>query len=244
MQSISRIPDPVLRSIYIKETGNTLKIEESVLIAELNKIFITERNKKKDLPPEPDITLIEQSVEVQHDRVNEVEVSIQLQERESIRLLINYGLNKIEEEHHLYEVLLKELEDVEFQTPVYNKILQIFKEKLRGGHVIDSEYFLEHAQEDIKKEVIDMIELRYEISNNWENKKIYVPREEELLSRSAYENIIRLKHKIIKKLLEENMNEIKQLDDEDEIERLQRVNIELNKIKVDLGKKLGIIVGI
>ena len=244
VQSISRIPDPVLRSIYIKETGNTLKIEESVLIAELNKIFITERNKKKDLPPEPDITLIEQSVEVQHDRVNEVEVSIQLQERESIRLLINYGLNKIEEEHHLYEVLLKELEDVEFQTPVYNKILQIFKEKLRGGHVIDSEYFLEHAQEDIKKEVIDMIELRYEISNNWENKKIYVPREEELLSRSAYENIIRLKHKIIKKLLEENMNEIKQLDDEDEIERLQRVNIELNKIKVDLGKKLGIIVGI
>ena len=32
--------------------------------------------------------------------------------------------------------------------------------------------------------------------------------------------------------------------DEEEIERLQKVNIELNKIKVDLGKKLGIIVGI
>jgi hypothetical protein len=39
------------------------------------------------------------------------------------------------------------------------------------------------------------------------------------------------------------MTEIKRLKEADEIERLQRVNIELNKIKVELGKKLGIIVG-
>lgn len=221
-----------------------LRIEESVLIAELNKIFITERNKRKNLPPEPDITLIEQSIDVQHDKINGVEESLKLQERESIRLLINYGLNKIEEEHHLFEFLLQELEEVEFQTPIYNKIFLIFRENLKEGHIIDADYYLEHASEEIKKEVIDMITNRYEISDNWEHKKIYVPREEELLSRSAYENIIRLKHKIIKKLLDENMNEIKQLEDEDEIEKLQRVNIELNKIKVDLGKKLGIIVGI
>jgi DNA primase len=157
--------------------------------------------------------------------------------------LINYGLNKIEEEHHLYEFLLKELEDVEFQTPIYNRIFLIFKENLKEGHIIEADYYLEHGPDDIKKEVIDMITRRYEISGNWEHKKIYVPKEEELLNRSAYENIIRLKHKIIKKLLEENMNEIKQLKDEEEIEKLQRVNIELNKIKVDLGKKLGIIVG-
>lgn len=245
IQSISKIPDPVLRSIYIKETATLLKIEESVLIAEMNKIFITERNKRKNLPPQPDITLIEQTMEVQDRSTgNKVEESIKLQEKESIRLLINYGLNKIEEEHHLYQFLLKELEDVEFQTPAYNRILRVYKEKLRDGQVVDADYFLANAPEDIKKEIIDLITQRYEISDNWEQKKIYVPREEELLSRSAYENIIRLKHKIIKKLLEDNMNEIRQLSDDEEIEKLQKVNIELNKIKIDLGKKLGIIVGI
>ena len=40
------------------------------------------------------------------------------------------------------------------------------------------------------------------------------------------------------------MKEMKRLKDDEEIERLQKVNIELNKIKVELGKKLGIIVGI
>jgi DNA primase len=245
VQSISKIPDPVLRSIYIKETSAMLKIEESVLIAELNKIFISERNKRRNIPPPPDIELIERSITTQTpESLNKVAESMLLQEKESIRLLINYGLNKIEEEHHLYEFLLKELEDVEFQTPIYNRILGIFRENLKDGHVVDADYFIENAPEDIKKEIINMITQRYEISDNWENKKIYVPKEEELLNRSVYENIIRLKHKIIKKLLEDNMNEIKQLKDEEEIERLQRVNIELNKIKIDLGKKLGIIVGI
>ena len=245
VQSISKIPDPVLRSIYIKETSGKLKIDESVLIAELNKILISERNKRKNLPPPlPDIDLIEKTIEVQQEPVNKVQESIKLQEKESIRLLINYGLNKIEEEHHLYEFLLQELEDVEFQTPIYNAILEIFKDQLKEGHVIDSEFFIQNGPEDIKNEIINLITQRYEISDNWGNKKIYVPREEELLNRSVYENIIRLKHKIIKKLLEENMSEIKRLKDADEIERLQRVNIELNKIKVELGKKLGIIVGI
>jgi len=244
VQSISRIPDPVLRSIYIKETSGKLRIDESVLIAELNKILIAERNKAKNLPPPPpDIELIEKSMDVQQEPVHEVEESIKLQEKESIRLLINYGLNKIEEEHHLYEFLLKELEDVDFQTPLYSKIFEIFKDQLKEGHIIDADYYMQNSPPEIKNEIIDLITQRYEISDNWVNKKIYVPKEEELLNRSAYENIIRLKHKIIKKLLEDNMKEMKRLEDDDEIERLQKVNIELNKIKVELGKKLGIIVG-
>ncbi len=245
VQSISKIPDPVLRSIYIKETSGKLRIDESVLIAELNKILIAERNKAKNLPPPlPDIELIEKSMDVQQEAVHEVEESIKLQEKESIRLLINYGLNKIEEEHHLYEFLLKELEDVEFQTPLYSEIYKIFKDQLKEGHIIDADYYIQNSPPEIKNEIIDLITQRYEISDNWGNKKIYVPKEEELLNRSAYENIIRLKHKIIKKLLDDNMKEMKRLKDDDEIERLQKVNIELNKIKVELGKKLGIIVGI
>ncbi len=244
VQSISKIPDPVLRSIYIKETSGKLRIDEAVLIAELNKILIAERNKAKNQPPPlPDIELIEKSIDVQQEPVHEVEESIKLQEKECIRLLINYGLNKIEEEHHLYEFLLKELEDVEFQTPVYNKIFEIFKDQLKEGHIIDADYYIQNSPPEIKNEIIELITQRYEISDNWGNKKIYVPKEEELLNRSAYENIIRLKHKVIKKLLDDNMKEMKRLNDDDEIERLQKVNIELNKIKVELGKKLGIIVG-
>jgi hypothetical protein len=36
------------------------------------------------------------------------------------------------------------------------------------------------------------------------------------------------------------MKEMKRLKDDDEIERLQKVNIELNKINLDLARNLGI----
>jgi hypothetical protein len=44
------------------------------------------------------LPLIEQSVETAPDLTKSSTESIRLQEKESIRLLINYGLNEIEEE--------------------------------------------------------------------------------------------------------------------------------------------------
>src|SRR6478736_3896574 len=45
--SISLIPDPVKRSVYIQETSNLLKIAESVLLSELNKVLIHDRRKRE-----------------------------------------------------------------------------------------------------------------------------------------------------------------------------------------------------
>ena len=59
--------------------------------------------------------------------------------------MINYGHNQLEEDHQIYEYMLDELFDVEFQTPVYKNILESFKTNLAKGHVVDSNYFLVHG---------------------------------------------------------------------------------------------------
>ncbi len=244
--SIAKIPDPVQRSVYIKETGNLLSIDETVLVSELNKILISQRKKKTEPDNRPDAELLEKTLGDQPSDIPVAEdlskESIRLQEKESIRLLINYGLNEIEEEQLLYEFLLTELEDIEFQTPVYREIFEIFKENLKEGHVIDSKYLIENAPDDIKNEVIDLVTNRYEISENWSNKKVYVPVEKELLSKSALDNILRLKYRIVSRLIDENQKELKTQEQPGEIERLLKVNIELKKIKSELARKLGIII--
>jgi DNA primase len=241
MASIAKIPDGVQRAVYIKETSRLLSIDESILITELNKILISERRKTKTSSREPDISLVEQASEVV-DLKNFTQESIRLQEKESIRLLINYGLNEIEEELLLYEFILSELDDVEFQTPVYRSIFETFKENLKKGHVLDADYFLKNGPDEIKKEVVDMVANPYELSANWENKRIYVPSETELLNRSVFDNIIRLKYRIVSRLIEDNIEELKEISNPDEIDRLLKVNMELKKIKSELAKKLGIVV--
>lgn len=240
--SISKIPDPVQRAVYIKETGRLLQIDESVLISELNKILISERNKRKKIPQEPDIELIKESLKEPQDFLKLSEDSLRLQEKESIRLLINYGLHDVEEEIQLYEFLLSELDDVEFKTPVYREIFKIFKEKLKEGHVIDSQYFLNNTSDAIQKEVIDMVTQRYELSENWLHKRIFVPTEKDLLSRSVIDNIVRLKYRIVSRMIEENEAELRDVKHQEDIEKLLKLNIELKKIKSELGNKLGIII--
>jgi len=240
--SIAKIPDGLQRAVYIKETSTLLSIDESVLISELNKILISERNKRKINIEGPDIALIEKTTEGAKDLTKFTEESIRLQEKESIRLLINYGLNEIEEEILLYEFIISELEDVEFQTPVYKTIFDTFKESLKKGHVLDADYFLKHGADDVKKEVVDLVANPYEISENWSHKNIYVPNEKELLNKSVFDNIIRLKYRIVSRLIDENIAEIKEIKQTDEIDRLLKINIELKKIKSELAKKLGIIV--
>jgi DNA primase len=240
--SISKIPDGVQRVVYIKETSRLLSIDESVLIAELNKILIAERRKTRTDIPEPDITLIETTTRQETDLSRYSTESIRLQEKESIRLLINYGLNEIEEEILLYEFILSELEDVEFQTPVYRTIFDTFKENLKKGHVLDADYFLKNGPEEIKKEVVDLVANPYEISENWKNKKIYIPTERDLLNRSVFDNIIRLKYRIVSRLIEDNIEEIRENKEVEDTDRLLKVNMELKKIKSELAKKLGIVV--
>jgi DNA primase len=240
--SISKIPDGVQRAVYLKETGRLLSIDESVLIAELNKILIEERKRRKTETREPDISLIEKTAEEAPDLRNFTNESIRLQEKESIRLLINYGLNEIEEELLLYEFILSELEDVEFQTPVYRSIFETFKENLRNGQVLDAEYFLKNGPDEVRKEVVDMVANPYEVSINWENKRIYVPTEKELLNKSVFDNIVRLKYRFVSRLIEDNIQEIKDGNQPDEIDRLLKINMELKKIKSELGRKLGIVV--
>ncbi|ELR68525.1 DNA primase [Fulvivirga imtechensis AK7] len=244
--SIAKIPDPVKRAVYIKETSSLLGIDESVLLTELNKLLITGRRKKdkekikestgEDLLPE----LIEEATEV---KTLDSEKMVTLQERESIRLLINYGFNEIEEEYRLYDYLLQQLEDVEFSTPVYREILDIFKKKLTEGQVVDSQYFISHCSSEIKKEVVDLMTERHEVSPNWNDKfQIFVPHEHDILENVVFTNVLRLKFRVIQKLIMDNLKKMKGAANEEDQDKHFKIHSELKKSEMELAKVLGIVI--
>ena len=170
-------------------------------------------------------------------------IKIRVQERESIRLLINYGLNEIEEEHKIYDYMLAELEDVEFVTPVYRDIYHLFRTKLSEGQVIDADYLISHAPDSVKTEVIDLITERREISPNWNDKyKIFIPSEKDLLETVVYTNVARLKFRVIQKLINEKLSKLKDEKTPDEQEKLFIIHDRLKKSEVELAKVLGIVV--
>lgn len=94
VESISKIPDAITRSVYIKQCSEMMEIDEQVLLNELNKF--RKSSLKKIIPPSdveelmPDITGIPQPV---------THFDTESQEREIIRLLLNFGNEQI----HFYD---------------------------------------------------------------------------------------------------------------------------------------------
>ncbi len=246
--SIALIPDPVKRSVYIQETSTILKISEPVLLTELNKILIGDRRKKeKDQEKEQNESTI--AIDLTGDVIAPTRVDtqtmIQYQERETIRLLLNYA-NQTMDEQKISDFLVHELDDVEFTNPSYKNIYIQFREGLEKGELPNSEYFIRNSEEDVRKVVTDLITSRHEVSQHWGDKyKIVIPREKDVLDKMATSNVLLLKFRMVQRMMEENLAEIKREEAEGNIDALdEKLTTQegLKQAERELAGMLGIVV--
>jgi len=244
LSSTSKIPDGLKRAVYMKDTARMLEMEETVLWTELNKIMIRERKQqKKDVPPLPP------EVEEWTGETGEKEPRarpddlIAIHEREFIRLLIKYGSRPDTEDSPMHAFAFQELEDVEFVTPIYREIYEMYTECAARDEQVDADYFLRNGSEEVKKTVVDLISERHEVSNLWFDRfKIFVPGEEDLLHRMFYTNMARLKRSIIQKLIDEHKEKLKTTSDPEQIDELLHIQQELKRTEKELADFLGIVI--
>lgn len=246
--SIAIIPDPVKRSVYIQETSNLLKIGEGVLLTELNKVLINER-KKSDKERLRNAEEPPQTVEPVTDPLEATKTDtnsmVQYQEKETIRLLLNYADEALEDQK-VSDFLFHELEDVVFVNPVFGEIFEGLKGGWEKGEPRNSHYFIHEGTEEVKRVVTDLIAQRYDISKHWGDKyQIYIPREGDMLNEMAYTNVLRLKLRVIQKMLDENKQKIKEAEgkgDVTEVDNYLETQIGLDQAKKELSEMLGIVI--
>jgi DNA primase len=250
VQSIGKIPDPIIRSVYTQEASLLLQIEEEILVAELNKSILKVQKDKfhKAQEDQEAEAKLEELIPIQATAIS-VDETLQIQEKEMVRLLINYGLEKLgEEDLFLSQYLLDETLEVDFKTPVYKKILFEYRTRLAKGEVPSIEFFTRHPDPEIKKEAIDLVTVRHEVSSHWHEKfQIFITTESDDLSSTAFKSILRLKRRLILKMLDEAKMKIKKgeesKEDPDKINELQQVFFELKKVQLEIDKELGIVIG-
>lgn len=243
ISSIGVIPDPIKRSVYIQETSRLLSISEAVLLTELNKLLINERDKKKQERVRNEVKeSIEAIPEIVAISKTDIVSIVQMQERETIRLLLNYAESQYEEQR-LIDFMLTELEDVEFSDPVLKEIYQMFKEGVERKQVVDTLFFMEHGSPSVKNTVAALTTNRYETSKLWSSKyHIHFPEEKEIIQNVAYTNILRLKFRLIQRLMDENLAQMKQAVSESDLEKYFTIHEQLKGAEKDIAGILGIVI--
>ena len=249
VQSIGKIPDPIIRSVYAKEASNLLAIEEEIIHAELNKILL--KTQKEQFERAKEEKAIEESIDELVAAPEEIpsEGTILLQERETMRLLINYGSIRLDAQKvHFSQYVMEEIKEIAFQTPIYQKMLQVFKEQGVSGNIPTDELFLNHSDTEIRQEAIALVTQRHEVSNHWKDKfQIFIQLESDDLATTAFKSILRLKRRFLQKMMEEAMAKIKEAEamqlQEAEVNELLELYLELKKFKFKIDKELGIVIG-
>ena len=238
VKSISKIPNSIKRSVFIKEASNSLEITEQALISEMNKLLINSENKFSRPKTYIDIDKKESP------KKDEISSAINFYERECVRMLVNYGTSDFEviglDRKSFIDYFLNEIEDIEFENKNYLKIIEVFKNEFKKNKVIDINHFLDGKYKDIKEDIIDLSANKYEISKQWKDKfNIHVTDEIDSLKKTTYTNILRLKFRLIRKMIKDNMQNLSKSDmvniDKETIE----LHSKLKSAEIEIAKQLG-----
>ena len=236
VRSISKIPNSIKRSVFLKEASNLLDINEQALISEMNKLLIGKENKFS-----PTNNLIKEEKKEDNKTITS---AINFYERECVRMLVNYGTTDFEviglDRKSFIDYFLNEIEDVEFENKNYLEIIEVFKREFKKDKIIDINYFLTDEFAALKGDIIDLSANKYEISKQWRDKfNIHVSEETDSLKKTTYTNILRLKFRLIRKMINDNMQNLNTSDKVNIDEETIKLHNKLKSAEIDIAKKLG-----
>ena len=254
IQSISLIPDGIARTIYITECSNILNIQEKTLLNELNKVRRQNINKRtKSDSEEQTFETTDFSDDLQ---TLQPENDITAQEKEIIRLLLNFGQKEIVFEYkdenkrdvqnpvvvavYIASSLLDE--EYKFSNPLYQLIFDEYVSGIEKGALPEDTFFINHENATISRLAIELFNFENQLSPNWLDKhKIEVPTELEVLKQSVESSVFSLLLKKVDQMITENQKELGKCPEE-EISTILTKHKKLLETRSELAKMLGNII--
>jgi DNA primase len=247
VESISKIPDSIKRTVFIAECARLLKVDEQVLVMELNKLrkqFLNEKEKQQ-INELPNSGISEKKFQEDLQETLDNSLVFDAQELDLIRIVINYSDKELEESKTALHYLLDELvaKEITIEHPIVKLILEEAYMLSQNGQILQGSYFINHQNPLVTALAADVISKEYAISPLWEKKA-------EVNLSAFFKNVkydidtvlLHLHIKYIDKLMKQNMKILESEQSEIELELHQHIHIDLMKQRTELTKKIGAVI--
>jgi DNA primase len=217
IESIAKIPDPIKRSLYVKECGIKFEIDESAISAELNNLVrknVYRQRKQSERTTEMEISTPNDK-KITPTQKNFTDPDI-YQEKDILRILLLYGEKIVYEEDKISvaDFILANLEDAidAIKDPSCKKLFNIAREFMELEGKLSIDQFLNHPDNDVQHLTTELIATPWEYSHNWEDRwgislQTQRPPEDNFLN-DTKQAILRYKLKQIKQQLKSIQKEI------------------------------------
>jgi DNA primase len=248
---INKAEDFTKRQDYIRQCAEILRIEEAGLHALVNK-FVRERIAKQesksaagqaDAMPIPEAGS-EFPVPGEEESINLL-FKHEQNERGMIRSLLDFGLRSWDDNSSVADYILSESAD--FYDLIDNKhlikILDMYKAWYEEGLEPTVKSFLYHEDQELSTLAVSIMDFHDELSPNWkEHFDGKIATRDDLYKEDVISTIRYLKLRKIKRLMEENQQDMSRPHTEEEQMVLLQTHIHLKQLEKDLLQHLGTVI--
>jgi DNA primase len=262
IESIAIVPDAIIRNGYITECSHILQVDEQTLVFQV-KATRDKKITKQNFRPEQQVAEQRQNVsehanpEVKDDlqKILDAELNpFAEQEKNLVRLLINYGTHLISIEHlneenekmeadvSVAEFILNELEqdELSFVDSTYQLFLYEFLMQMQKEHIPNSDYFVKHRNPQLAQTTIHLISSNDQLSDKWKTKhNVSVAHETDNLKKSVTHDLFIYKEKRLQKLLRDEKEKLRTASSDEEIQNILLSVQKLDMLKGRVNKLLG-----
>ncbi len=259
VHSVSLIPDQITRTVYLQKIAQQFEISEQIVSSELMKLRrnvvakTSGEQEIRELPVEnPTETVIPQRTSFHEERISANEFDL-------IRIMVRYGARVLEVDHlneegknvraetTVMELVHHELDkdELNFTTPLYNRIYQLLSEGLSQNELYSASYLKRLEDQEIVGFVSDLESRDLELSAQWLNKYNIVTRSE---SDRLQELVLNTIYSFKAAKIEERITGIRtKLEKASELEETELMDLlaeqmAYERIKIVLSEKLGRII--
>lgn len=253
VHSVSLIPDPITRKVFVQSIAKRFEMDEQTLNYELQ-VLLNKQQGINTPPPRPKTT----APTTEKTPEKTTKVKIDYNEFDLMRVLVLYGANALEfdqlnsegkketVEISVAELICQELEidDLYFDEPIFAKLHQIIKDGINENVLHKPSFFLRSENQNIVHFVSEIQFRQREISQNWANKhNIFTASEKDKLETAVMGAIHSFKISKVEKRIQEirlalHKNEISGEETMD----LLAEQVALENVKKAIAKKMGRII--
>lgn len=253
ISKINKAEDFTKQQDYIRQCSQLLRIDETGLNNLVNK-FIRERVGKAESkqqrqdeapgadffdPNEPQTA----ATQVEDDTFNLL-FKDEMNERAVVRALVEFGIREWDAEKKVADFLFDEMIDEDlFDNKQLLRIIHTYKtwydEKLEPT----AKNFLYHDDQQLSTLVVSIMDVQYELSDKWKSEfEMPVPTRDELYREEVISTLNYLKIRKIKRMIEQNQQDMQQPHSSDELMMLIQTHQHLKQMERDLLLQSGAVI--
>ncbi len=246
---INKLEDFSKQQAYIKQSAEILKIEESGLIALVNK-HIKEKVYKDETKASRNQEFLNETVDHTLQIDNDAALLLskdEQHERAMVRSLLEFGNKPWNDDETVAKYMFAEITENQLSDLIDNKnlvrIIDTYKIWYDNGIEPTTKNFLYHDDVELSTLAVSIMDFNYEISPNWSaHFEGHIPTREDLFKEEVFSTLNYLKLRKIKRLIDENQRELEKAIGNDEQMICLQTHQHLKQVEMELTKQLGTVI--